>query len=72
MVIGSFNVNSLLLHIDEVRELIKGKGFHILAVNETKFDSTIADSLLGVDGYALHRRIGIDTGVGWLYMSGTL
>ena len=56
MVIGSINVNSLLLHIDEVGELIKDKGFHILAINETKLDSTITDSLLGVDGYALHRR----------------
>ena len=56
MVIGSINVNSLLLHIDEVRELIKDKGFHILAINETKLDRTITDSLLGVDGYALHRR----------------
>ena len=55
MVIGSINVNSLLLHIDEVRELIKDKGFHIL-VNETKLDSTISDSLLDVDGYALLRR----------------
>ena len=56
MVIGSINVNSLLLHISEVRELIKDKGFHILAVNETKLDSTIADSLLGVDGYAMHKQ----------------
>ncbi len=56
MVIGSLNVNSLLLHIDEVRKLIKDKGFHILAIDETKLDSKIADSLLGVDGYALHRQ----------------
>eukprot|EP00794_Sanderia_malayensis_P003840 gene3840-4379_t len=56
MVIGSINVNSLLLHVDEVRELIISKRFHILATNETKLDSTIADSLLGVEGYALHRR----------------
>ena len=56
MAIGSINVNSLLLHIDEVRQLIKDKGFHILAINETKLDETIADSLLGVEGYALHRE----------------
>ena len=56
MLIGSINFNSLLLHIDEVRELIKEKGFHILAINETKLNSTIVDNLLGVDGYALHRR----------------
>ena len=56
MAIGSINVNSLLLHIDEVRQLIKDKAFHILAINETKLDETIADSLLGVKGYALHRE----------------
>ena len=56
MVIGSINVNSLLLHSDEVRELIKDKGFHILAINEKKLDSTIADNLLAIDGYALHMR----------------
>ena len=56
MVIGSININSLLLHIDEVRDLVKDKGFHMLAINETKVDSTIADNLLSVDGYALHRR----------------
>ena len=70
MVIGSINVNSLLLHIDEVRELITDKGFHILSINETKLDSTIADNLLGVMPYI--GGIGIDTGVGWLHMSGTL
>ena len=56
MAIGSINVNSLLVHIDEVRQLIKDKGLHILAINETKLDETIADSLLGVEGYALHRE----------------
>ena len=55
MFIGSINVNSLLLHIDEVRELLKENGFQILAINETKLDSTIADNLLGIYWYALHR-----------------
>ena len=41
LVIGSLNINSLLLHIDEVRCFIKEKVFHILALNETKLDDTI-------------------------------
>ena len=57
MVIGSINVNSLLLHIDDVRELIKDKGFHILPVNETKLDSTIANSLLGLDLLQVYSKI---------------
>ena len=52
--IGSIKVNSLLLHIDEVRRLNKDKGFHILAINETKLDDTTADDLLGVERYDLH------------------
>ena len=58
MAIGSINVNSLLLHIDEVRQLIKEKGFHILAIYETKLDETIPDSLLDVKGCARNRRWG--------------
>ena len=54
--IGSIKVNSLLLNIDEVRRLIKNKGFHILAINETKLDDTIADDLLGIEGCDLHRK----------------
>ena len=38
MVIASFIVNSLLLHIDEIRTLLKDLGIHILAINETKLD----------------------------------
>ena len=38
MVVASFNVNSLMLHIDEIRLLIKELGIHILAINETKID----------------------------------
>ena len=35
MVIASLNANSLLLHIDEIRKLVKELGIHILALNET-------------------------------------
>ena len=56
LVIGSLNINSLLLHIDEVRCFIKVKGFHIVALNETKVDDTIADKLLEIEGYTLCRE----------------
>ena len=48
MPIASLNVNSLLLHIDEIRMLINELGIHILALNETKLDKSIDDSLVGI------------------------
>ena len=56
MVIASLNVNSLLLHLDEVKLLLHEKGIHILAVNETKVDSKITDDLLEIEGFTLHRE----------------
>ena len=32
------------------------KGFHIVALNETKVDNTIADKLLEIEGYTLYRE----------------
>ena len=55
MTIASINVNSLLLHIDEVRMLVNELGIHILALNETKLDKSIDDSLVGIEGYTIKR-----------------
>ena len=55
MTIASLNVNSLLLHIDEIRMLVNELGIHILALNENKLDKSIDDSLVGVDGYTVKR-----------------
>ena len=55
MAITSLNVNSLLLHIDEIRTLVMDLGIHILAINETKFDGTIDEALVGIDGYFIKR-----------------
>ena len=44
MVIGSFNVNSLLLHIDEIRTLVKD------------LDENIHDDLVSIEGYTIRRR----------------
>ena len=56
MAIASLNVNSLLLHIDEIRTLVKNLGIHILAINETKLDGTIDVALVSIDGYSIKRR----------------
>ena len=55
MAIASLNVNSLLLHIDEIRTLIKDLGIHILAINETKLDRNIDDALVSIEGYSIKR-----------------
>ena len=46
MTIATLTVNILLLHIDEIRMLVKELGIHILAVNETQLDDTIDDNLV--------------------------
>ena len=55
MTIASLKVNSLLLHIDEIRMLVNELGIHILALNETKLDKSIDDSLVGIEGYTLKK-----------------
>ena len=55
MTIASLNVNSLLLHIDEIPILVKELGIQILAINETKLDNTIDDNLVDIDGYTIKR-----------------
>ena len=56
MAIASLNVNSLLLHIDEIRMLVKDLGVHILAINETKLDDNIDDALISIVGYSIKKR----------------
>ena len=56
MVIASFNVNSLLLHIDEIRTLVKDLGIHILAIKETNLDENIKYDLVSIEGYTIRRR----------------
>ncbi len=53
--VATLNVNSLLRHIDEIRLIIKELGIHILAINETKLDGSIADDLVDVEGYSIKR-----------------
>ena len=39
--IANLNVNSLLKHIDEIRLMLSDNPFDILAINESKLDSSI-------------------------------
>ena len=49
------NVASLTKHIDEIRLLLYDKKLDVLALNETRLDSSISDELLALDGYDIIR-----------------
>ena len=49
------NVVSLPKHIDEVRLILAKTDFDILALNETRLDSSISNGLIGVAGYDIIR-----------------
>ena len=56
MVIASYNVNGLLLHVDEVRTLVKDLGRHILTINETKLYENIHHDLVSIESYTIRRH----------------
>ena len=70
---ASLNIASLVLHIDELRILISDKNFDVIAINETRLDSTISDKLVHIDGYTLIRKDGNRNGGGvCLYLRSSL
>ena len=44
-----------MLHVDEIHTVLKEKGIHFLALNETKLDITCPDSILNIEGYKFGR-----------------
>ena len=49
------NVASLVKHLDELRLMLLDKKLDVLAINETRLDSTISDGLVSIDGYNVLR-----------------
>jgi hypothetical protein len=43
------NIASLPKHLDEIRLLLHGKKLDVLALNETRFDSSISDDLMSIE-----------------------
>ena len=41
---------SLVKHLDEIRLIPLDKKLDVLAINETRLDSTISDGLVSIDG----------------------
>ena len=54
--IASFNIVSLLKHIDELKIFLADSRIDILAINETRLDSTINDETIALCGYKLFRQ----------------
>lgn len=52
LVMACLNINSLVSHIDDLCIFMnQSKGIHILAINETKLDSTIKNNKVLLPGY---------------------
>ena len=49
------NVASLVKHLDEIRLILLDRNLDVLAINETRLDSTISDGLVSIDGYNVLR-----------------
>ena len=54
--IASINLSSLYKHIDQLRIYMLPKIVDILAINETRLDSTIQNGVVSIPGYTLERK----------------
>ena len=50
------NVNSLMKHLDEIKIFVNEKKPHIICLNETKINGSIADDDIDIKDYALIRK----------------
>ena len=54
--IANLNVKSLRRHVNDIRTMLTNYPFDILAINETKLDSSISDSEIYINGYTIIRK----------------
>ena len=54
---ASLNIASLLKHIDELRVVMHNNDIDVLAINETRMDSTIPIELISLSGLACARSV---------------
>ena len=53
---ASLNITSLPRHVDELRVLLDKSPIDVLAINETRLDSSISDGEMHISNYVLVRR----------------
>ena len=56
LTMASLNINSLLAHIDDLRVFIENSNIDILAINETKLDSSVDDDQVYLTGFDIIRK----------------
>ena len=56
MVMACLNINSLLVHLDELRVFVSDSKIDILCINETKLDSMVGDGEVCLPGFEIVRR----------------
>ena len=54
--VGSINIASIYKHIDELRLFMEKQPLDILAINETRLDKTVPDSVVNLVGYNIVRQ----------------
>ena len=54
--LASLNVTSLVKHIEELKILLDNNMIAVLAINETRLDSTVIDDEVHIHGYEIVRR----------------
>ena len=65
---GLLNINGLFTHIDELRITMSRQALDILAVNESKIDSSISDGQIYINGYQIVRKDRNKSGVEFVFM----
>ena len=53
---ASLNICGINTHIDELRLFIRGKGIHVLGINETELGEGFPDHLVYIDGFEIVRK----------------
>ena len=54
--LASLNITSLVAHIEELRVFLSHNTIDVLAIHETRLDSTISDNEVHIHGYEIVRR----------------
>jgi len=54
--IAALNITSLVKHIDDLRVVMLDSPIDMLAINETRLDSSIPDNEVNISGYSIVRN----------------
>ena len=55
-VMAALNINSLLAHLDDLKVFVLDSKIDVLAINETKIDSSVNDNEIYLPGFEVVRK----------------